>query len=321
MPENDREVRPLSGANSVDQPGCSIGSINCELSGLLYYVNSTDYVELNLKTGAMRAFKERGFGASAGEDGELFIATFDSSDWQDDFDLVEVYDRVGEPVTRIRIPENSAAGVHKIFNDAYLGLGFSDENGATPGLVVTTYTGEIVRYLPDDNAYITSWDWSEADKKLYITKGLSVYVADGIEGELTLVKRFDAQPFNVEVSPDGKWLALEVKEANKVSNIYVLSSDGASQHQITNSNNLDQYPRWSPDGRYLTVVSGEQWAGCTGSSCTGGCADLFVVPVDVSNPIDLKASDATPAFEVQVNTEYGVQPSTCAMSGVDWFSQ
>jgi dipeptidyl aminopeptidase/acylaminoacyl peptidase len=63
-----------------------------------------------------------------------------------------------------------------------------------------------------------------------------------------------------QCSPDGKWVAYvvgttDVKGDKRNSHIWMISYDGAHDIQLTNSQDSESSPRWSPDGKYLTFTS------------------------------------------------------------------
>lgn len=64
-----------------------------------------------------------------------------------------------------------------------------------------------------------------------------------------------------QVSPDGGWVAfvqssVDVAKDKRNADIWMISWDGQQSVQLTNSPDGEASPRWSPDGRYLSFVSG-----------------------------------------------------------------
>jgi Tol biopolymer transport system component len=63
-----------------------------------------------------------------------------------------------------------------------------------------------------------------------------------------------------QVSPDGNWVAYAVSTVNTKddrtnSHIWMVNVDGSNNRQITFSNESENSPRWSPDGKYLSFTS------------------------------------------------------------------
>lgn len=68
----------------------------------------------------------------------------------------------------------------------------------------------------------------------------------------------DPQP-----SPDGKWVSytlttIDSLKDSRNSDVWMISSDGTQDIQLTNSPDGESRARWSPDGRYLSFVSSRQ---------------------------------------------------------------
>jgi dipeptidyl aminopeptidase/acylaminoacyl peptidase len=64
-----------------------------------------------------------------------------------------------------------------------------------------------------------------------------------------------------QISPDGKWVAYTVTIADSATDkndtdVWMASWDGKENIRITSSKEAESSPRWSPDGKYLSFISG-----------------------------------------------------------------
>jgi dipeptidyl aminopeptidase/acylaminoacyl peptidase len=75
---------------------------------------------------------------------------------------------------------------------------------------------------------------------------------------------------DLQVSPDGKWVAYTVSTVDVAadksdSDVWMASWDGAQQLRMTSSPDAESAPRWSPDGKYLSFLSGRTGGKARGS--------------------------------------------------------
>ena len=66
---------------------------------------------------------------------------------------------------------------------------------------------------------------------------------------------------DAQISPDGKWVAYSVNTVDTAADksdtdVWITSWDGTQHLRMTTSPESESAPRWSPDGRYLSFLSG-----------------------------------------------------------------
>jgi dipeptidyl aminopeptidase/acylaminoacyl peptidase len=75
---------------------------------------------------------------------------------------------------------------------------------------------------------------------------------------------------DLQLSPDGKWVAytvstIDVAGDKSDTDVWMASWDGARQIRMTSSPEAESAPRWSPDGKYLSFLSGRTGGKARGS--------------------------------------------------------
>lgn len=74
------------------------------------------------------------------------------------------------------------------------------------------------------------------------------------------IKRISKQAYQGEIvfasfSPNGKVIALSLKESEDKSNIYLMNKKGKLTAQLTNGDKRTYYPKWSNDGKEIVFFS------------------------------------------------------------------
>ncbi len=63
------------------------------------------------------------------------------------------------------------------------------------------------------------------------------------------------EPMFASFSPNGKFIAIGLKESDDKSNIFLLTNKGKVIKQLTNTNKRSTYPKWSKDGKEIVYFS------------------------------------------------------------------
>ena len=109
----------------------------------------------------------------------------------------------------------------------------------------------------------------------------------------SVVSAAEVHPFTVEdllamqrvsnpvASPDGRWIAFELRTYTLESNrgnadVWIVSSDGATLRQLTTNDAQDTGPAWSPDGTRLAFLS-----------TRSGASQVWSIPVDGGEAVRL----------------------------------
>ena len=94
---------------------------------------------------------------------------------------------------------------------------------------------------------------------LTIASGPALWAQDPSH-KLTAMDEFQLQlPTDPQISPDGKRIAYVRRFADpmtdkRYSNLWIINSDGTDHRPLTTGNRSDSSPRWSPDGKMLSLL-------------------------------------------------------------------
>jgi len=121
-----------------------------------------------------------------------------------------------------------------------------------------------IQYVTSDHAFAISPIWSNDGKYLFFNSDLSgndeIYRIELNNSELlNLTNDPLSSDVICDISPNGQYILYEKRKntdpANEID-IYLMKIDGTNTKQLTNAKGLDSYPDWSPDGLFITFISG-----------------------------------------------------------------
>jgi Tol biopolymer transport system component len=123
-------------------------------------------------------------------------------------------------------------------------------------ILVSGGTKKILTPLGEEGHYI--WPALSPDKTkiLFTYSGRGTFISD-LDGKIISDLGYANSPV---FSPDGKWILFmkDEDDGNKYtsSDIYIKSSDGSREFQLTNTENqIEMYPDWAPDGKRIVFHS------------------------------------------------------------------
>jgi tricorn protease len=99
--------------------------------------------------------------------------------------------------------------------------------------------------------------WAPAGDKLAFSDGAHrLWTLDTAGGEPKQIAQDNfAEIHDYSWSPDGRWLAYSLNDANRVSAIWLYSTDTGKATKLSTSRNNDWLPRFDPEGKYLYFLS------------------------------------------------------------------
>ena len=175
--------------------------------------------------------------------------------------------------------------------DEKIALTLNLNNGNSEIYIQTLATGALER-VTNDWATDVSPSWSPDGRMLTFvsdrTGGPQIYTVDLAAGRFKRIS-YNESSYNTSPawSPRGDRIAY-VGQAGGRYNIFVTSTDGQYQQQITSGQGNNEEPAWSPDGRFLAF-----------SSTRSGQKEIYIMRADGSGAKRItyaKGSKAEPAW-------------------------
>ena len=137
-------------------------------------------------------------------------------------------------------------------------------------------------YRHEEVAWPTPYQWTDDGKRLLVIldrkdKSSALGFLTIADGSFEQLKTFDWQSgTNARLSPDGRWIAFDRTPTPDGENndIYLIATDGSSQHRLVEHPAHDEVITWSPDGNNLVFRSDRS-----------GTEDLWIAGVDAGKAL------------------------------------
>jgi WD40 repeat protein len=319
---------PAPGGPPGGVPGVQ-PTLNAGLSGKLFMTSPDSYIEFDLLTGLSRIMRPKAGGMNASFDGQEFalvnIRPADQSSFSSLEELV-FFGRDGRQSGRF-LKEDGFSGRPLISPDKQTVLveWHSIDLGDAGGVSVPTVfrrDGTIVKRFTNYGGY--AW---LPDGRILLTRGDSIFISSLTATSPTLLRRFPGNsPGSLSVSPDGSRIALVLNGPNGATDsfdfhAFVMNIDGTGLKQVTTSVLGDAPVDFSPDGNSLLVADGSNFFNIGPGFAVAGCAELYVVPLNIATPIILdRDSPALPAIKLrEVSEQTGeTRSKVCAFTKGSW---
>jgi WD40 repeat protein len=315
-----------SGGNVGGGNGATQAILNPGLTGKLFMTSPEAYIEFDLATGLSRILRGKDGSMSVAADGQEFaLVNSRPSDQSPSSSLDELvfFGRDGRQSGRF-LKEDGFGGRPLISPDKQTVLveWHSIDLGDAGGVAVPTVfkrDGSVVRRFTNYNGY--TW---LPDGRILLVRGDSIYVTDLKSSSPTLLRRFpNNAPVALTPSPDGQRIAFALNDVSGSTDVhaYIMNVDGTGLRQVTTSRSDDTPADFSPDGQSLLVGQGRNFALVGPGFAVAGCAELFVVPLNVNSVINLDPdAPAAPALKLrEVIEDTGeIRSKVCGFTKPSW---
>ena len=134
----------------------------------------------------------------------------------------------------------------------------SDKSGDDEVYLADQMGKEKEKKLTSNGHFKTGIAWSPlSDKMLYTTEENALYLLDKNGGDPKLIaKNEHADITGYAWAPDGKWFAYDFASRNRNRDIFIYEMKTGESHQITTDLGDDFEPVFTPDGKYLLLITG-----------------------------------------------------------------
>jgi tricorn protease len=133
----------------------------------------------------------------------------------------------------------------------------SDKNGDGEVYLVDQMGKEPEKKLTSNGHFKTGIAWSpKSDKMVYTTEENALYLLDKDGHDPKLVAKNEHRDISsYSWSPDGAWIAYDFAARNRNRDIFIYDVKSGENHQITTDLGDDTEPVFTPDGKYLLLIT------------------------------------------------------------------
>ncbi|MDD4856776.1 MAG: S41 family peptidase, partial [Candidatus Krumholzibacteria bacterium] len=163
----------------------------------------------------------------------------------------------------------------------------SDKSGDCEIYLVDQMGKEKEKQITSNGHFKSYIAWSpNSDKMLYTTEENALYLLDRDGGKAKLVaKSENGEISSYSWSPDGVWAAYTLPDRNRNSDIFFYNIKTGEQHQVTTDLGNDTEPVFTPDGKYLLLITSR-------INNSPALARLSLLPEDAA-PFEFKDDEET----------------------------
>lgn len=299
-------------------------------SGALYYREGrygkdkqSVYLKLELPSlTSKRLIEDLGFAYSTSMDGAQSLRV-DSSRT-----VIHSYYESGSLNKSIDVDYQVSSAARFSPDNRYIAFLFSN-NYAQYYLGVISAEGGAVVVLAIDSDGVSKRgpsgvDWTPNGGVMFTGYG-RIYHLPSIESDsFEVIRSFGSniETYDLRVSPDGSKVAFLLDDFDawyKEGNLYVMNADGTSLRQVAVRDGLYAFthPAWSPDGKYIGAIYGENRGDSSGAR---GCGSIWLFNADLPEVayINEETDDADIEGAEKIDTaDYEVH-GMCPTRGLDW---
>ena len=179
-----------------------------------------------------------------------------------------------------------------------------DASGETEIYLYDVAKGGVPSQLTSgSDTYIRSLQWSPDGKKILCTDRKNrVTEVDPLSGaSRTLLVNPESEFYNVEYSPDGKWLTYTKPAKNDMNVVYVLDIASGKEYPVTERWYNSDSPVFSSDGKYLIFTSDRdlnpQYSRIEWNYSFGNMSAVYMAMLSKDTPSPLLEKDGAAAAE------------------------